>query len=526
MAKGEFVLSIGDDNVVLTRFLGGKVENAWLGSPDPAMAQEELGEALATDPKARISVIFDTLDQSFKEEELPKVSVLDRRKVLARHINMAFPGQNLRGARLVTQTPKKTLVYELASVPLDGRVPGWIDFVQSLPNEKGGYFTLAGENADITRALAPKDAVAPEGGGNHWRHFIGINVTGGLRQIIEKNDRLSLTRLTQAPPAETPPDEFADMIIRDFKATITYIRRLGYQVGEPLDVVVITSGANKNALEDITWDGARSVTVYTPHEAGLMLGLGSLGREDQAYCDVLHAAWFSSKGKPTLPLTRSLALGDTKDDLREISYLAAPYAAAVAVAAVVGWGAWTGYELYDYSGRNELAQRQLAQLTAQLQEKNSKLSGFPYTAGQVRNVLEVEGSLDAGKTDLGPIFKKVASSLDGDAVVLSIQITNGLVVRTAPNSPKPPPLAADIKLRLDSVIATADEAVQTTRRLQQRLAANFAPDFKVTLTREPVAAQAKETLSGGVGANDSEVNVSEVTAEQFFADFRVEKAAP
>ena len=96
-----------------------------------------------------------------------------------------------------------------------------------------------------------------EEGQNHWRHLIGINVTGGLRQIIEKNGRLSLTRVTQAPPADTPPEEFGDMIGRDFKATITYIRRLGYQVGEPLDLVVLTSAENKAVLEDMTWDGAR-----------------------------------------------------------------------------------------------------------------------------------------------------------------------------------------------------------------------------------------------------------------------------
>src|SRR5882762_9132862 len=106
MAKGEYVLDIGDDNVVLTRFVDKKVANAWLGSPDPAMAQEELGEALAEDPKGRISVLIDTLDQSYKEEEIPKVSILDRRKVLARHINMAFPGANMRGARIIKETDK------------------------------------------------------------------------------------------------------------------------------------------------------------------------------------------------------------------------------------------------------------------------------------------------------------------------------------------------------------------------------------------------------------------------------------
>src|SRR5215218_5264779 len=104
MAKTEYVLNIGDDNVVLTKFKDGKVENAWLGSPDPALAIEELGEALAEDKNGRVSVIVDTLDQSFKEEEIPKVGILDRRKLLARHINMAFPGANMRGARIVKES--------------------------------------------------------------------------------------------------------------------------------------------------------------------------------------------------------------------------------------------------------------------------------------------------------------------------------------------------------------------------------------------------------------------------------------
>ena len=229
--KSEYVLNVGDDNVVLVRLTDGKVANAWLGSPDPAMATEELGEALAEDTKADISILIDTLDQSFKEEELPKVSVLDRRRVLARHINLAFPGQNLRGARLATRTDKKTLIYDFASIPLEGRVLGWIDFVNSLPNPKRGVFALAAESVDLIGALVPTSAAPAEGAdehaGNRWRHLIGINVTGGLRQIIEKNGRLCLTRLTRAPPPETPPGEFADMISRDFKATITYIRRLG-----------------------------------------------------------------------------------------------------------------------------------------------------------------------------------------------------------------------------------------------------------------------------------------------------------
>ena len=86
MAKSEYVINIGDDNVVLIKFVDKKFSNAWLASPDPATALEELGEALAEDKKGRVSVIIDTLDQAFKEEEIPKVNILDRRKILSRHI--------------------------------------------------------------------------------------------------------------------------------------------------------------------------------------------------------------------------------------------------------------------------------------------------------------------------------------------------------------------------------------------------------------------------------------------------------
>jgi hypothetical protein len=532
MAKSEYVLNIGDDNVVLTRLADGKVVNAWLGSPDPAMAPEELGEALAEDPKARISVIVDTLDQSYKEEEIPRVSILDRRKVLARHINMAFPGANMRGARLVQETDKKTLLYEFAAVPLDGRIPGWVDFIQSLPHPKGGFHAIASENVDILRALAPKDSDNVVEG-NHWRHLIGVNVTGGLRQIIEKNGRLSLTRLTQAPPADTPSDEFADMIVRDFKATITYIRRLGYQVGEPLDLLVLTTPENKRVLEDLDWDGARSVSVYTPYEAGLMLDLGSLGREDQAYCDVLHAAWFASKRKSVLPLTRSAALGDAYDDLRDLSYAAAPYLGGLAAAALVGWIGWTSYELFDYQGRNEQAQAELTGFLASLSAEQRALAQSPYDASKMRNVLEVADALHAGKVDTSPILNGVYQALESDAVVLDFRFLNGAYVvppaqpSAQPNARGPaaggkPEYSFTVRMQLASVVATAEEAVKVSRALERRLVASFGKEYTVQMTLEPVAAQASKALKGGLydGAGGADTGRQD---DPFYTAFQIAK---
>ena len=531
--KGEFILSIGDDNVVLIRIADKKVVNAWLASPDPATAMEELGEALAEDKKGKVSLIIDTLDQAFKEEEIPKVGILDRRKVLSRHITMAFPGQNMRGARLVGDgDDKKTLVYEFASVPLDGRIPGWIEFYESLPNVRGGVHALASENVDLIDALAPKDAPVAEG--NHWRHFIGINVTGGLRQIIEKNGRLSLTRLTQAPPPETPPEEFADMIIRDFKATITYLRRLGYSVGDPLDLVVLTTAENRAAMDQLTWEGARSVSILTPYEAGAMLGLGAIGPEDQAHCDVLHAAWFASKGRSTLPLTRSVAMGDAKDDIRELAFAVSPFAAGLAAAAVIAWAGLTTFELTTVSQESKALSAQVNSQTSLLSAEQRKVAELPYDAMTLRNVFDVEDSMDRGRIEVVAELHKIYEALQSDAVVLDLNVRNladgAGGARGAPagaNRPSSPgAFVMSFRLRLAPVVSRAEEAVEVAGRIEQRLKAGFGAGYTVAMTQEPVGAQAAESLTGGLfSAADSSATAGLRSDEPFYAAFSIEKGA-
>lgn len=528
MAKGQFVLSVGDDNVVLTKIENKKVVNAWLASPDPQLAYEELGEAFAEDKRAAVSVIFDTLDQAREEQEIPKVNVMDRRKVMARHINMAFPGINLRGARLIGEgeTPR-SLLYEFASVPLDGRVPGWVDFVESLPNDTRGFYAIASENVDIVEALLPEDTPAVEEG-NHWRHLIGVNATGGFRQIIEKNGDLCLTRLTAAPPPETPPEEFADMIFRDFQATVTYIKRLGYVASDTLDLVILTAPDNRDAMSNVEWGIPRSVTMKTPHEAGVELGLGSIGREDQPFCDVLHAAWFSSKRAPALPLTRSVALGDAKDDLRDLAYLVSPYVAAASVVGCVGWIGWTLFQTSNMNSDNAALQAELSRSQATLVQEQANLATLPYAAANMRNVFDVIESMKAGQIDITPMLNGLFRSLDGDAVILDLIFSTEAPAGGGGRQSAARGAASytvDVRMMLDDLITTADEAVQIAASLEERLKENFSEGFDVEMTVEPVAAQSEEGFSGGLFDEEGEGGDSGAASvqadEPFYTEFRI-----
>ena len=87
--------------------------------------------------------------------------------------------------------------------------------------------------------------------------------------------------------------------------------------------------------------------------------------------------------------------------------------------------------------------------------------------------------------------------------------------------------AVDVTMKLDSLIATADEAVQVAAALETRVRENFAEGYEVEMTLEPVAAQAEEGLSGGLFSDDlddgsgGQTAASAQEAEAFYTGFRI-----
>ena len=302
-----------------------------------------------------------------------------------------------------------------------------------------------------------------------------------------------------------------------------------------LDLVVLTTQDNKGALDNLTWEGARSVSIYTPSEAAATLGLGSIGREDQAYCDVLHAAWFAGKNKAILPLTRSAALGSAKDDLRDLAFAAAPYAAAIAVIGLLGWTGWAGYDTYTTSQDTAAQEQKLAMLRGSLSKEQAGIGLLPYDAKRMRNVLEVNDALQAGRIDFAPAFQAVAGALQGDAVVMGLKVNGPDTASGAAAGGRNTGPAAlytiSVGMRLADVITRAEEAVQVSRRIEARLNTAFGKGHTVKMTREPVAAQASVALTGNLFS--SEANATESVAqpgsgrdEHFFIEFQIVRTTP
>ena len=143
-------------------------------------------------------------------------------------------------------------------------------------------------------------------------------------------------------------------------------------------------------------------------------------------------------------------------------------------------------------------------------------------------MIEVADRLDANKIDLTPDLHRIAGALDGDAVVLELDFKRG-PAPGRPAGPLPPgslPANVDyalaVSLKLDEVISTADEAVQTARRVEQRFRTAFGADYTVTVTREPVGAQAEESLTGNLGGGEV-ADAGFAARETFYAAYSVQK---
>jgi hypothetical protein len=290
--------------------------------------------------------------------------------------------------------------------------------------------------------------------------------------------------------------------------------------------VVLTTATNRAALDSKTWDGARSVSLLTPYEAGAMLGLGSIGPEDLSTCDVLHAAWFANKRVTNLKLTRSVAMGDMKDDLRELGFVVAPYAAGLIAASVLGWTVMTTIDYFDASARQTELTSQVSELKAQLGQQRAAVATLPYDAARMRNVFDVESTMDRGKADIVPFLSKIYDSLQSDAVVLDFRFGGTSATQARPpTGGQAPAQEIIVRLRLSPLISTADEAVQAARRLEQRLVTSFGAGFAVKMTQEPVAAQASENLAGGLfstaAAGEASLSQSARTDEPFFVGFTI-----
>ena len=493
----QFVLTIGDEGATLVQLQGGNVIDAVFVGPETEDGLGVLRGYLTRDSGARLLVAADLLEQMYREDQLPKVSRFDRANVMKRRLDVAFPQDKLKAA--LPLAGGKVL---FASLPDTEAIRLWIEFLESLPNPVIGFCLMPLESAGIPAELGPP---VLEGEGQAWRVMVSQQATSGFRQIFETEDRMLVTRLAQRPSGDLSAQAIAQLIERELRSSISYVKRLGYSEQDRLDLIVLAEPEVCRAVEERDLP-ISSLTAYTPYQAGLLLGLGEVAPEDSGLSDVLHARWLAAKRHPMMTLsTEPLRDRLLYDRIFKIGLAAAAGLSLFAISDLAS----LSMDAFDTTTTTDLLVQQLATERQAVEVTKGRLGALDIPLEDILLVDNTADKIAKSAVDIEMLMQRIAGALGPEEVVQKATFripslaTDTPAPAAAPAKPvrgRTPAARTDevlyeisVVVRIDPNLSGGRNALELAKALQDRLAKLF-PDSAVSAIKVPANALRKEVV--------------------------------
>lgn len=301
----KFVMSIGDEGATLSFVSKNKlISKIFALSPAPS-DRREINALLQKHPGVPIYVLLDTIEQTYIKQFLPAVSALSINKLVKKRMERDFAKTDIKGAVLLGRdlAGRKDWIYMFVSTPATPNVMEWLDYFSTLPNSFAGIYLLPIEMENVIKGLLKSldDANLQK---SKWQFIVTHNKTGGFRQTIINNGRVVFTRLVRQGK-DSLPDIIAGNIEQEIINTIDYLRRLGLNDDEVIDIIIIVSKELKVSLANTKIRG-KAINLLTPSDTAKLFNLPDIAGKDDKFSDVLLACIFAHS-KPVLKLANPKA---------------------------------------------------------------------------------------------------------------------------------------------------------------------------------------------------------------------------
>lgn len=423
MLGGKRVLLIGGEGVVLYNPSGKGVDRETSISWEVPNFEAQLVEALAERNSSKsVVVLFDDADQAYKKEEIPSnIGTFDKPNYIKRKIGQLFPSHPIRAAMQVKPPKKKgggltltkpaagPVAYLFVALPELER----LDVIGNALLESGvpvaGFGLLPVESEGLVSELGAK-LFSKDGKKARWSVLIAQHETGGFRQVFVKDGNLAMTRLIRTTDANLSGQTWAEEVLKEFRASLAYIARIGFTPAEGLDLVIICGEIEKQFFDpkSLPVAGFRAMTVT---EALKTIGAKSFGLEKSVYGDALHAAWVGRKN--------SLALPVRVPSIHRIMAprLSARFATGSLVVAALGlaWFAFASFQEYS-TIETEIAERQNQKIMLEREyaDEAKVFDTLPVKPEIMKGALSVKKMLEQNTVDVAPTLNILKSVLGDD----------------------------------------------------------------------------------------------------------------
>lgn len=301
LARGaRFVVLIGDEGTILIHMKGATVLSRQF-VPDASEGNlQQLKDTIAKDKQAPITMIIDSVDQSFVQQTLPPVGSLFVKKLIKRRLDRDFKEDDIKGAIMLgrEKTGRRDWNFLMVSVEKSPQLILWLDFIMSFENRFKGIVLLSVEAGIFVKNLERTLGITSS---SEWKILVSHNKVGGFRQIILRNGTLIFTRLALPVGAPTP-EIIAGNIEQEMLSTIEYLKRFGYNARNGLDVYIIASEDVCKVIDHNRFD-TQNFHAFSPHNLSKYLGIKGATQPTDQFGDVVLASAIGLIRKNILKLT-------------------------------------------------------------------------------------------------------------------------------------------------------------------------------------------------------------------------------
>ncbi|MCK5374747.1 MAG: hypothetical protein KAJ40_05640 [Alphaproteobacteria bacterium] len=373
-----------------------------------------------------VLIVNDMVEQHYRKEKVPRVSVLDKQSVVKRKLHVTFPNYSVRAALPLKEKAIKTNKSMAGDIYIFAAVPSTDAFDRTLAAATKSLAPIVGvlllpiEASDMVKKISDKISAKGEKK-SRWTIFMGQHRGGGLRQIVIKDGELALTRMTSI--AEADSESWADEVNQEFQATMSYLSRFGFDEEDGLNVILVSEsrmGEKVGELLDVSCDFHSVSADDVAHILSVKLGKQSSG--DNFFADVLHVAWIGRKNKFILPMKAKQV--DSVSQPRQVAVLA--------ILLMILGGAFQCYQCVDIyqklteeNDNYEVARHRTAQLKLQYDKEVKRKGELGFDIELIQGALSVYDHLEENQISVIPLFTKIGESLGRDMRIDQIQVTRG-----------------------------------------------------------------------------------------------------
>lgn len=420
---GKRILMVGDEGVALFASSARGIERETSIAWEVPNFEEQLTEALAERNTSKsVLVLFDSADQAYKNEEVPgTIGALNRGNFVKRKAMQLFPSHPIRAALEVKPVGKKgrrtsgdPVSYLFAALPENDRLDRLGKALLEAGVPIAGFGLLPVESSSLVQEMAKKTFGAKDKRSpvkpSRWAAIIGQHETGARRQVFIKDGNLAFTRLTPTSEAGVSGAGWAEEVMQEFKGTIAYITRIGYNINDGLDLIVVCGELEKQFFDakDLQVTNFRCMTAA---EALKQVGVKSFGLDKTNFADAVHAAWAGKKSVLKLPMR-----------VPSIHKIQAPRLAArfasgalFLTALAAAYFSFSDYQSYRAIQEEIMERENQRSMLAREYEQESKIfDALPVKPEIIKGALATKKVLETNTVALAPTLNTLKKALGDD----------------------------------------------------------------------------------------------------------------